>query len=605
MNRAERRKSDTLFLASPWLLATASLLLAFIIGVFAVSNFQREKKLMNMALAQEGRAVLNLISSSSRAAFRNLIMQQGFSREAWLESVQEVIENGTEHQGILSLFLVNDRGLIVAHTETVMVGKDVDSSTVSFLRLLRKHEQDPNSRILPKIPDKEQRFQIAALFNPIGARNEMPSAMKDGARGRMGRWMRDNQSPHDLETMAPRFSDKALYLVAELDMTAFQNQVRKQFVYIVVLSIVLLLVGIGGLLSLVAIQGFKGSQRQLKTITAFTDVLISSMPLGIIAIDPAGNIKTCNVSGQSMFGINRNVIGKNYPEIFPEELSRTIQTLSSEGGNLGDAELIISDKGVSKNLHLMCVPIDSGDNGGATGHMILIQDLTTQKNLELEIRRNERHTAVGKMAAGVAHELRNPLSSIKGLALLLKSKFELQSSGAEAAEILISEVERLDRSISELLDYSRPESLELKKLQLVQPIKKAIRLIRSDAQAEDIEIIEKYENENRLVEGDQDKLTQLFLNLLLNSIQAMKNGGTLTISTQHSSDKASVIITDSGQGIDDVIKEKIFDPYFTTKNDGTGLGLSLSAKIIEDHRGSINIDSALGNGTTVIVTFPA
>ena len=192
MNRAERRKSGTLFLASPWLLATASLLLAFIIGVFAVSNFQREKKLMNMALAQEGRAVLNLISSSSRAAFRNLIMQQGFSREAWLESVQEVIENGTEHQGILSLFLVNDTGLIVAHTETAMMGKDIDSSTVSFLRLMRKQDQDPSSRILPKTSDTDQRFQIAARFNPIGARNEMLSAMKDGARGRMGRWMRDN-----------------------------------------------------------------------------------------------------------------------------------------------------------------------------------------------------------------------------------------------------------------------------------------------------------------------------------------------------------------------------------------------------------------------------
>ncbi len=600
MNRAEKRESDRLFLASPWLLATASLLLAFIIGVFAVNNFQREKKLMNMALAQEGRAVLSLISSSSRAAFRNLMMQQGFSREAWLKSVQEVIENGTEHQGILSLFVVNETGLIVSHNETAMVGKDVDSSTVSFLRSLRKQGHDPNSRILPKTSGTEQRFQIAALFNPIGARNEMLSAMKDGARGRMGRWMRDNPPSHDLQD----FSNKTLYLMAELDMTAFQSQVRKQFIYIVVLSIVLLLVGIGGLLSLVAIQGFKGSQRRLKTITAFTDVLISSMPLGIIAIDPAGNIKTCNVSAQSMFGITRNVIGKNYPDIFPEELSRTIQTLSSEMSSIGDAELTISDAGVLKNLHIMCVPIDSGDDGGDTGHMLLIQDLTTQKNLELEIRRNERHTAVGKMAAGVAHELRNPLSSIKGLALLLKSKFELQSSGGEAAEILISEVERLDRSISELLDYSRPEMLELKKLQLVQPIKKAIRLIRSDAQAERIEIIEKYEDENRVVEGDQDKLTQLFLNLLLNSIQAMKHGGTLTISTKHSADKATVIVADSGQGIDDVIKEKIFDPYFTTKNDGTGLGLSLSAKIIEDHRGSINIDSVQGNGTTVIVTFP-
>jgi two-component system sensor histidine kinase HydH len=145
----------------------------------------------------------------------------------------------------------------------------------------------------------------------------------------------------------------------------------------------------------------------------------------------------------------------------------------------------------------------------------------------------------------------------------------------------------------------------LKKLQVVEPIKKAIRLIRSDAQAENIEIIETYEDETRVVEGDQDKLTQLFLNLFLNSIQAMENGGTLSIATEQSGEGLTVIITDSGHGIDDGIREKIFDPYFTTKNDGTGLGLSLSAKIIEDHQGSIKIDSILGKGTIITITLPA
>ena len=124
----------------------------------------------------------------------------------------------------------------------------------------------------------------------------MFSAMKENARGRMGRMMRDQIPPHDLEMRLRGFSDTTLYLVAELDMTAFQLQVRKQFIFIVILSIVLLLVGVGGLLSLVAIQGLKGSQQKLKTITAFTDLLIASMPLGIMALDSEGIIKTCNGS---------------------------------------------------------------------------------------------------------------------------------------------------------------------------------------------------------------------------------------------------------------------------------------------------------------------
>ena len=605
MSKAQRKKSNRIFLASPWLLATASLLLAFIIAVFAANNFQREKKLMSMALVQEGRAVLNLVSASSRAALRNLIMRQGFSKELWLESVQEVIENGSEHQGILSLFLVNDSGLIIAHNKRAMVGKMVDSSAIRFLSLVRKQNQAHDNRILGKTADEAQRFQIATLFNPLSGRNAMLSAMKENSRGRMGRWMRDQPPPHDMETMDPLFSDNALYLVAELDMTEFQQQVRKQFIFIIVLSIVLLLVGIGGLLSLIAVQGFKGSQRKLQTITAFTDILISSMPLGIIAIGSGGDIKTCNASGLEMFGFNRDVVGSYYPDIFPEVFINTVEALISEKSAITEKELTISNQGTSKNLSIISVPIDSEENRGGRGTMLLIQDLTTQKNLELEIRRNERHTALGKMAAGVAHELRNPLSSIKGLALILKSKFKQQSSGTEAAEILISEVERLDRSISELLDYSRPENLRMRGLQLVQPIKNAIRLIRSDAQAENIEIIEKYEDENRLVEGDQDKLTQLFLNLFLNSLQAMDNGGTITVSTKHGDGKTLIAVEDTGQGIDEILREKIFDPYFTTKSDGTGLGLSLSAKIIEDHRGSITIESIKGDGTTVTITLPA
>ena len=126
MNSPARKKSARIFLASPWLLATASLLLAFIIGVFAVNNFQREKKLMNMALIQEGRAVLNLVSSSSRVALRNLLRDVVFGDDAWAESIQEIIENGAEHEGIISLFLTDEKGTIVAHNEATQVGKQVD-----------------------------------------------------------------------------------------------------------------------------------------------------------------------------------------------------------------------------------------------------------------------------------------------------------------------------------------------------------------------------------------------------------------------------------------------------------------------------------------------
>ena len=605
MNSPARKKSARIFLASPWLLATASLLLAFIIGVFAVNNFQREKKLMNMALIQEGRAVLNLVSSSSRVALRNLLRDVVFGDDAWAESIQEIIENGAEHEGIISLFLTDEKGTIVAHNEATQVGKQVDESTVRFLGALGGAQaQFYTSRTLPKMSGNTQRFQIASLFNPLEGRKDQFSAMRENARGRMGRMMRDQVSSRDLETRLHRFFDTTFYLVAELDMTAFQYQVHKQFIFIVILSIVLLLVGVGGLLSLVAIQGLKGSQQKLKTMTAFTDLLIASMPLGIMALDSAGRVKTCNGSAQNILDLRSNTAGKHYSEMFPATIVSKIELMISRKNAMSEMDLVIEKQGTMKSLHLTCVPISSSDEADS-GQMLLIQDMTTQKNLESELRRNERHTALGKMAAGVAHELRNPLSSIKGLALLLKSKINRQSSGTEAADILISEVERLDRSISELLDYSRPEHLSVGQLELVEPIKKAIRLIRSDANAEQVEIIEQYADEKRLIAGDRDKLTQLFLNLFLNSIQAMSGGGRLTVTTRHDEGRNTVEVEDSGTGVDEALKEKIFDPYFTTKHEGTGLGLSLCSKIVEDHHGSISISSRKGQGTKVTIIFPS
>jgi len=604
MKRSIHNTSERIFFASPWLLATASLLLAFIIGVFAVNNFQREKKLMNMALIQEGRAVLNLISSSSRATLRNMMMHSEFSRERWLASVQEVVEDGADHQGIVSLFLADEEGQVIAHSEKNMVGNKLDSTEVYFLTQMNERNQPHVSRVLGKTSKRAQRFQIAARFNPFGGRNEMLFQMNDGGRGRMMRKMRDQMPGHDTLRSEDKPPPKPLYLIAELDMTGFQKQVGKQFVYIAVLSVVLLLVGVGGLLSLVTIQGFRGSQQKLRSITEFTDVLISSMPLGIIAIEPERIIRTCNDSCQTILGIDGPVVGRSLYDVLPVEVTNTIDELLVTGNDVSQSELTLTTPHRSKNVQIMCVAIVSAQRSDS-GYMVLCQDMTKQKNLEREIRRNERHTALGKMAAGVAHELRNPLSSIKGLALLLKSKLDSKPSDLEAAEILISEVERLDRSISELLDYSRPDNPSLTEMQIVQTIRKAITLIRSDAQAEHVKIIEDYEDIQQTVRGDQDKLTQLFLNLFLNSLQAMDDGGTLIIKTRHTDSSVYITLEDSGKGIEEEIREKIFDPYFTTKNEGTGLGLSLSVKIVEDHQGSINLESSQGVGTTVTIVLPA
>ncbi|MEJ2058774.1 MAG: ATP-binding protein, partial [Desulfofustis sp.] len=239
------------------------------------------------------------------------------------------------------------------------------------------------------------------------------------------------------------------------------------------------------------------------------------------------------------------------------------------------------------------------------GLMLLVQDLSQIRQLEDQLERVERDAVIGRMAAGVAHELRNPLSSIKGLVLLLKSRLKDDDQAEQTAELMIDQVERLNRSISELLDYARPAISNRTKFAVDDLIAKAVMLVRSDADSGAISIVENYRCGEYRAEGDQDKITQVILNICLNAIQAMEHGGKLDISTSCSARGVEVVISDNGCGIASDIREKVFEPYFTTKHDGTGLGLALSARIIADHNGSISITSTENSGTRVVLRLPA
>jgi two-component system sensor histidine kinase HydH len=236
--------------------------------------------------------------------------------------------------------------------------------------------------------------------------------------------------------------------------------------------------------------------------------------------------------------------------------------------------------------------------------MLLLQDLSEIRKLEDDLQRIEKDAAVGRMAAGVAHELRNPLSSIKGLALLLKSKAGQEGTEFEAARLLTDEVDRLNRSISELLDYARPARLATEQTSIEQLVSKAVSLIRADAEGAHISIAEQYDASAQTVSVDPDKVTQVILNICLNSIQAMAAGGDMSIISRATELGIEIEIGDSGPGLKPELLEKAFEPYYTTKKDGTGLGLAMSRKIIEDHGGSITLYSTEGAGTTAVIFLP-
>ena len=244
---------------------------------------------------------------------------------------------------------------------------------------------------------------------------------------------------------------------------------------------------------------------------------------------------------------------------------------------------------------------------GAIYFVFLLQNYylvnTALEDIKEKVRKTEGFVAVGRIAASIAHEIRNPLSSIKGFAQYFKLRFKAKKDAAYA-DIMIKEIDRLNRVITELLDYAKPTELNLKKQRLEDIISYSIKLLESDIKGKGINIKEEDEDNLPAVLIDKDQITQAVLNILLNSIEAVDKNGEIMIDVKRVNDGIQLSISDNGKGISKENVDKIFEPFFTTKKSGTGIGLALVKKIIDMHNGKIAIESKEGEGTRFIISLP-
>jgi two-component system sensor histidine kinase HydH len=219
------------------------------------------------------------------------------------------------------------------------------------------------------------------------------------------------------------------------------------------------------------------------------------------------------------------------------------------------------------------------------------------------VARSRRLASVGRLAAGVAHEIRNPLSSIKGFATYFKEKYHNFSEGAQTAEIMIQEVDRLNRVVSQLLEFAKPVKVSAKPVNVRKLLEDSLRLIEKQIQGKNIKIEKTFSPEVEDAFIDSDKINQVLLNLYLNAIDAMEKGGTITVDLKpHEWKKGiEIIIKDTGSGISEKDLPNIFDPYFTTKPEGTGIGLAIVHNIIEAHNAEIKVESLPGKGSTFTI----
>jgi len=588
--------------ASPWILAAAIGLLMAIIIFFAVNNLQREKRIMTESLFNKGEAIIRFVGAGSRAS-----MMMGIPDS---QQVQHLIEQASGESNILYIGLVTEEGKIIAHSNTTLIG----SAFAHPLLTDREPPQKFRYRIITDPDAKNKIFEVIKPFRPFrGDRAQFMKRqmhMRQAGEHHQGEATNPLPPPQSCQNFPGNtpWQDENLLIVVGLDMTEQEQVIRQDLNHMIYMSIAMLLVAIGGWIALLTAQSYRSSQKTLMNMQAFTDLLISRLPVGIIATNAQGLLQTFNHSAAALIGIPpEQCLGKAPADILPDFLQEML-TQPVDNAKNPEQEIFWSRNAAAdpSHLHISSVPINDRQ-GESLGRVLLIHDLSEIKKLEAQIRRHDRLLALGKMAAGVAHEVRNPLSSIKGFATLLGSKFSAHSKEKEAAELMIHEVERLNRSISELLNYARPLPLNITEVEIEPFIASSLKLVQSDARELGITVSHTVDLGRKKINLDQDRLNQVLLNLYLNSLQAMEKGGKLHVSVAEGSQEGTmeIRVQDTGCGIAEGIMERVVDPYFTTKPDGTGLGLAMVYKIIDEHGGKIRIASKEKEGTTITIVLPA
>ncbi|OGW27483.1 MAG: hypothetical protein A2X56_11100 [Nitrospirae bacterium GWC2_57_13] len=223
---------------------------------------------------------------------------------------------------------------------------------------------------------------------------------------------------------------------------------------------------------------------------------------------------------------------------------------------------------------------------------------------EEQLRRSERLSALGELSASIAHEIRNPLGSIRGAAEILKDDYPPDAAKYEFIEILLKETERLNAIVQEVLGFARPRKPEFRPADVNEVVESVLVLTAHAARKAGVSVEKRLDRSIGLRSIDADLVKQAFLNLVLNAVQAMPGGGVLAVASALQQGEIAVKISDTGQGISDEDRKRLFSPFFTTREGGTGLGLAITHRIIESHRGRIEVESTPGKGTTFIVRIP-
>lgn len=553
---------------SIWVAISAIAVLVAIFAMMTRAHFQRQEQQAQELFVEKGATLIRSFEAGLRD--RANMKENAFY-------IQKMLTKIAQQPDIDYIIVTDDQGAIIADSDPSMVaqkyGLDLDIVNLAA-------SQDIKWRQVAN-PGGAGTFEVYRGFFPL----ELYDPNKISPK----------KEPEEIKNK--------MVVYVGFNMAKIEKATAEDTRNTIISALILLLIGSLAIISLFLVQAYRLARASLSRITVFSEALVKNMPIGLISLDDAGKIVSCNEKAQAILNVPcSDALGRKAVEIVPALLKKMLEEIPAPGGMLErDIELTSSD---GKDQTWAVLAANLTDEEIPAGKIMLMRDVTSIRQLEKEVARSRHLSSISSLAAGVAHEIRNPLSSIKGFAVYLKEKLSADADDKKTADIIIEEVERLNRVISQLIEFARPLELKKEKALFSDLIKHAIKLISAEAQKNQIIINIDMKYDAPPIEVDPDKIKQVLLNIFLNSLAAMKKGGKLDISLAPEKENLCVVISDTGIGIEKMELPRIYDPYFTSKPEGTGLGLAVVQKIMEAHGGEILVESIAGQGTKVFLRFP-
>ncbi len=385
---------------------------------------------------------------------------------------------------------------------------------------------------------------------------------------------------------------------------------------LIAIAILLFLVSAVGIAAVITFLHYGNTRRTLEEVKGLARNILERIPTGILTVNQHGLITAVNPTAEGIVGRPADrLLGHTYEEAFPEgDAIRTVLEAALRGHHHVQHQDLPYEgtNGVPRMIRVSSVEL-TGDQGTPTGVILQAQDVTDWLALERRVRVAEKLAALHTLSAGVAHELRNPLSALDlNLHLLeeeLASQGQLSPRTSAYLDVLSAETRRLTGILDNFLKFARPGTIRLERVDVRALVAHVASLLQYEAKEHGVELQIAPGGDPAAVLGDDTQISQVLVNIVVNALHAMPHGGTCTITVRGrpagGRDWVEIVVRDTGVGIKPEELARLFEPFYTTKATGTGLGLAIAYRIVHDHGGTIEVESQPGAGTTVVVRLPA